>query len=211
MFDCVAVVGATGAVGTIIRELLEARKFPFKKMKFVASGRSAGRKIPFAGQEIVVEELQGPGLRRRGPGHQQHARRGGPRLHSRRRPPRLRGDRRERLLADGPERAAGDPGGQSARGPPAQGDHRQPQLLDDADGPGPEAAARRRPGPPRGGEHLSGRQRRGPGGQPRPAGRNQGPAGRRRRTSTNASPIRSPSTAFRRSARPSTRATPRKR
>ena len=60
MFDCVAVVGATGAVGTIIRELLEARKFPFKKMKFVASGRSAGRRIAFAGREIVVEELKGP-------------------------------------------------------------------------------------------------------------------------------------------------------
>lgn len=59
MYDCVAVVGATGAVGTIIRELLEARKFPFKTMKFIASGRSAGRKIPFCGREIVVEELQG--------------------------------------------------------------------------------------------------------------------------------------------------------
>ncbi len=59
MFDCVAVVGAAGAVGTIIRELLEARKFPFKKLKFVASGRSAGRKILFAGQEIVVDELNG--------------------------------------------------------------------------------------------------------------------------------------------------------
>lgn len=60
MFDCVAVVGATGAVGSIIRELLEARMFPFKKLKFVASGRSAGRKISFAGQEIVVEELKSP-------------------------------------------------------------------------------------------------------------------------------------------------------
>jgi aspartate-semialdehyde dehydrogenase len=60
VFDCVAVVGATGAVGTIIRELLEARKFPFRTMKFVASGRSAGRKIPFAGQEITVEELKRP-------------------------------------------------------------------------------------------------------------------------------------------------------
>ena len=60
MFDSVAVVGATGAVGTIIRELLEARKFPFKKMKFVASARSAGRKISFAGREIVVETLRGP-------------------------------------------------------------------------------------------------------------------------------------------------------
>ncbi|MEN6406611.1 MAG: aspartate-semialdehyde dehydrogenase [Thermoguttaceae bacterium] len=59
MFDRVAVVGATGAVGTIIRELLETRKFPHKTMKFIASGRSAGRKIPFAGREIVVEELKG--------------------------------------------------------------------------------------------------------------------------------------------------------
>lgn len=60
MFDCVAVVGATGAVGTIIRELLEARKFPFRRMKFIASGRSAGKKIAFAGQEVTVEELTGP-------------------------------------------------------------------------------------------------------------------------------------------------------
>ena len=69
VFDCVAVVGATGAVGTIIRELLEARKFPFKKMKFVASADRPAGEIPFAGQEIVVEELQGPGFRRRGSGH----------------------------------------------------------------------------------------------------------------------------------------------
>ena len=42
MFESVAVVGATGAVGTIIRELLEARKFPFAQIKFLASDRSAG-------------------------------------------------------------------------------------------------------------------------------------------------------------------------
>ena len=60
MFDSVAVVGATGAVGTIIRELLEARGFPFRAMKFVASSRSAGKRLPFAGREILVEELQGP-------------------------------------------------------------------------------------------------------------------------------------------------------
>lgn len=60
MFDSVAVVGATGAVGTIIRELLEARRFPHKKMKFIASGRSAGRVLPFAGREVAVEELKGP-------------------------------------------------------------------------------------------------------------------------------------------------------
>lgn len=57
MYETVAVVGATGAVGTIIRELLETRKFPFKQIKFVASKRSAGKKITFAGEAHTVEEL----------------------------------------------------------------------------------------------------------------------------------------------------------
>lgn len=58
MFDSVAVVGATGAVGSIIRELLETRKFPFQKIKFLASKRSLGRKITFAGRTYSVEELR---------------------------------------------------------------------------------------------------------------------------------------------------------
>ena len=58
MFDSVAVVGATGAVGTIICRLLEARKFPFKRIKFLASSRSAGKPIQFAGQTYRVEELK---------------------------------------------------------------------------------------------------------------------------------------------------------
>ncbi|HEY1786010.1 MAG TPA: aspartate-semialdehyde dehydrogenase [Pirellulales bacterium] len=57
MFETVAVVGATGAVGAIIRELLEERKFPHRRLKFLASGRSAGSRLVFAGQEYVVEEL----------------------------------------------------------------------------------------------------------------------------------------------------------
>lgn len=57
MFDSIAVVGATGAVGTIIRELLEARAFPFKRIKFLASKRSAGSKIKYAGKDYTVEEL----------------------------------------------------------------------------------------------------------------------------------------------------------
>ncbi len=57
MFETVAIVGATGAVGTIIRELLEQREFPCRRIKFLASGRSAGKKITFAGQEHVVVEL----------------------------------------------------------------------------------------------------------------------------------------------------------
>lgn len=49
MFDSIAVVGATGAVGTIIRQLLEYRRFPFRRIKFLASARSAGKTITFAG------------------------------------------------------------------------------------------------------------------------------------------------------------------
>ena len=57
MFDSIALVGATGAVGTIIRELLEERKFPFEKIKFLASSRSAGGRLEFAGKSYTIEEL----------------------------------------------------------------------------------------------------------------------------------------------------------
>lgn len=53
----IAIVGATGAVGRIIRKLLEEREFPHERIKFLASGRSAGTKIPFRGEEHTVEEL----------------------------------------------------------------------------------------------------------------------------------------------------------
>ncbi|NLY01157.1 MAG: aspartate-semialdehyde dehydrogenase [Rhodopirellula sp.] len=58
MYESLAVVGATGAVGRIMRELLEVRKFPFKKIKFVASKRSAGTELTFAGKTYTVEELK---------------------------------------------------------------------------------------------------------------------------------------------------------
>lgn len=58
MFDSVAVVGATGAVGTIIRQLLETWEFPFKRIKFLASARSAGKTLTFAGEKHMVEELK---------------------------------------------------------------------------------------------------------------------------------------------------------
>jgi aspartate-semialdehyde dehydrogenase len=57
VLDTVAVVGATGAVGTLIRELLVERKFPAKRFKFLASGRSAGKNLSFAGRDYTVEEL----------------------------------------------------------------------------------------------------------------------------------------------------------
>lgn len=57
MFETVAVIGATGAVGSIILDLLEKRDFPAKKFRLLASARTAGTKITLKGQEITVEEL----------------------------------------------------------------------------------------------------------------------------------------------------------
>ena len=57
MFDTVAVIGATGAVGTIILELLEKRNFPAGKYRLFSSKRSAGTQIQLAGKTITVEEL----------------------------------------------------------------------------------------------------------------------------------------------------------
>lgn len=58
MFDTIAVVGATGAVGKIILELLQERQFPFRNIKFLASKRSAGTTIRFRGEAHTVEELR---------------------------------------------------------------------------------------------------------------------------------------------------------
>jgi aspartate-semialdehyde dehydrogenase len=53
----VAVVGATGAVGIELIRCLEQRNFPVKSLRLLASKRSAGKTLPFRGQEILVEEL----------------------------------------------------------------------------------------------------------------------------------------------------------
>ena len=55
-FD-VAVVGATGAVGTAMLEILAERKFPFGKVYALASERSVGERVTFAGRELKVENL----------------------------------------------------------------------------------------------------------------------------------------------------------
>ncbi|MBP6300049.1 MAG: aspartate-semialdehyde dehydrogenase [Arenimonas sp.] len=53
----VAVVGATGAVGQTMLSILEERKFPIEKLHVLASERSAGEQIDFAGRKITVENL----------------------------------------------------------------------------------------------------------------------------------------------------------
>ena len=53
----VAVVGATGAVGETMLEILEQRKFPVGKLYPLASARSAGNTVSFAGKDVVVQDL----------------------------------------------------------------------------------------------------------------------------------------------------------
>ena len=53
----VAVVGATGAVGVEMLKTLEKRNFPVGRLTPLASVRSAGKTLPFWGQEITVQEL----------------------------------------------------------------------------------------------------------------------------------------------------------
>ncbi len=54
----VAVVGATGQVGTVMRRLLDERDFPMQQVRFFASARSAGTTLPWRGTAILVEDAE---------------------------------------------------------------------------------------------------------------------------------------------------------
>jgi aspartate-semialdehyde dehydrogenase len=54
----VAVVGATGAVGVIMRQVLLEHNFPLRNIKFLASERSAGKPIEFQGKKHLVEPVR---------------------------------------------------------------------------------------------------------------------------------------------------------
>jgi aspartate-semialdehyde dehydrogenase len=53
----VAVAGATGAVGEVMLQVLEERKFPVRHLRLLASERSVGKRLKFCGEEIPVEQL----------------------------------------------------------------------------------------------------------------------------------------------------------
>jgi aspartate-semialdehyde dehydrogenase len=53
----VGVVGATGQVGQVVRQLLLERNFPLDSVRFFASARSAGTTLPFGDAEVVVEDV----------------------------------------------------------------------------------------------------------------------------------------------------------
>jgi len=50
------IVGATGVVGTAMREILVQRNFPADSIRFFASPRSAGKRLPWGDTEIVIED-----------------------------------------------------------------------------------------------------------------------------------------------------------
>jgi aspartate-semialdehyde dehydrogenase len=53
----VAIAGATGAVGTEFLRVLERHRFPIASLRLLASERSEGKRIRFAGEELVVQRL----------------------------------------------------------------------------------------------------------------------------------------------------------
>jgi len=52
-----AVVGATGQVGTVMLEILAERSFPIRELRLFATARSAGSSIDFGGHSVVVEDV----------------------------------------------------------------------------------------------------------------------------------------------------------
>lgn len=52
-----AIVGATGVVGTTILKVLEEKNLPISEYVFFASSRSAGKKISFMNKEYTICEL----------------------------------------------------------------------------------------------------------------------------------------------------------
>ena len=53
----VAIAGVTGAVGAEFIATMDRRNFPVRKLKALASARSAGKTVDFRGQKVVIEEL----------------------------------------------------------------------------------------------------------------------------------------------------------
>ncbi|MFQ8870761.1 MAG: aspartate-semialdehyde dehydrogenase, partial [Varibaculum timonense] len=58
----VALVGATGQVGRVMRTLLEERAFPAANIRLFATSRSAGTQLAFRGQQVTVEDVEGADL-----------------------------------------------------------------------------------------------------------------------------------------------------
>ncbi len=54
----IAIVGATGQVGIVLRSILAERHFPVDSIRYLASGRSAGTVLPWDNADVVVEDVE---------------------------------------------------------------------------------------------------------------------------------------------------------
>jgi len=54
----IAIVGATGQVGVVLRGILAERRFPVDSMRYLASARSAGSTLPWGATDVVVEDAE---------------------------------------------------------------------------------------------------------------------------------------------------------
>ena len=54
----IAIVGATGQVGVVLRAILAERHFPVESMRYLASARSAGTTLPWGDGDVVVEDAE---------------------------------------------------------------------------------------------------------------------------------------------------------
>ncbi len=176
----IAIVGATGQVGGVMRAVLAERQFPVDELRLLASSRSAGRRLRWGDTEIEVEDAatadwSGLDIALFSAGGADLARAGSARGRRRR-------HRHRQLVgvAHGSRRAARGARGQRPRPRrDPQGHRRQPQLHDHGRHAGAQAArSRGRPAYARR-EHLPGRVGRGPGRHRR--ARRADPQGRRRR------------------------------
>ncbi len=156
----IGVVGATGQVGSVMRQLLAERNFPVSEIRYFASARSAGTTLDWKGTR---DHRRGRGDRRchRARHRPVLLRRGlvAPACSEVRR---RRCDRHRQLvgLADGSRRAADRQRGQPRRDRQrSQGDHRQPELHHDGGDAGAQAVARRSRSRSADRRHLPGRQR----------------------------------------------------
>ena len=59
----IAIAGATGAVGELMIKVLEERDFPVGEMRYLASARSAGKKLKWKGEDIVIQEMTAESFR----------------------------------------------------------------------------------------------------------------------------------------------------
>ena len=124
----IAIAGVTGAVGAEFIATMDRRKFPVRKLKALASARSAGKTLDFRGQQVVIEELN----ERSFDGVDIALFSAGGSISRKFAPIAVKAgavviDNSSAFRMD-PERAAGDSGGERAAYPGAQGHHRQPEL-----------------------------------------------------------------------------------